>query len=281
MRSHSLSMVVAGAALVALLAGCTARNTFPTVQDVKDFAKEEREALNAHDTNMTKQHIAQHPDASGAIIASATTFRAEMGEIAKRVDAMEGSLKPFLERGLSGVLAMIRKLTGINLPLVDLFDKQDAKADANEKQGGANAVAIDDLEKWAEDMKAAAAKRDAHEREMQALLAALDQDTRDKFSQADKEAIAALEKLKDDRAAFDKEIQRQFQLTKEQMAELKGMSTEQIISLLGVGGAAAAAGRFGPSRGQKETDKARREAREAREATNRSDVRLAALEKKQ
>ena len=174
MRSHSLSMVVAGAALVALLAGCTARNTFPTVQDVKDFAKEEREALNAHDTNMTKQHIAQHPDASGAIIASATTFRAEMGEIAKRVDAMEGSLKPFLERGLSGVLAMIRKLTGINLPLVDLFDKQDAKADVNEKQGGANAVAIDDLEKWAEDMKAAAAKRSAQEREMQALLAALD-----------------------------------------------------------------------------------------------------------
>lgn len=254
MRSHSLSMMVVGAALVALLAGCTAANTFPTVQDVKDFAKEERETIKALEIDLTKQHLAQHPEASGAIIASATAFRAEMGEIAKRVEAMEGSLKPFLEKGLSGVLAMIGKLAGIDLPLVDTFQKQDAKTDANKQKSDTNTAAIDDLEKWAADVKAAAAKRDAQEREIRARLAALDQDTREKFSRADKETIAKLNELKKDRAAFDKELQRQFKLTDAQMAELKGMSPEQIISIIAAAVAAAGVGVAGGKTGKSRSE---------------------------
>ena len=218
MRSHSLSMVAAGAALVALLGGCTSANTFPTIKDVQDFAREERATLTAHDTNMTKQHIAQHPEAAEAIMASAAEFRTKMDDIGKRVDKIEGSLKGFL----ADAVAMFGKLAGINVPLVSLFRDQDNNTDTN-------AAEIEDLKTWLAKLDAAA---EANERQARDRLAVLDKDTQKKFGSADKETSAVLEKLKEDRVAFNQALQDKFQLSNAQMEQFKDMTPQEIMAII-------------------------------------------------
>lgn len=90
---------------------------------------------------------------------------------------------------------------------------------------------------------------------------ALSTTMQEKLSEVPESVIADLTKLKADDEAFREQFQREVQLTDAEMESLKGMSTEQLLSLLAAAGVAAGAGgalgKTGKSRGYREIDKLR------------------------
>ncbi|MHC4143535.1 MAG: hypothetical protein ACYSUD_02025 [Planctomycetota bacterium] len=93
-------------------------------------------------------------------------------------------------------------------------------------------------------------------------LELLDPAMQEKLSNVPENVIVELTKLKADEAAFREQLQRELQLTNEEMKALEGMSTEKIMALVlaatGAVGAGGLTGRAvasrGPSRGAKKLE---------------------------
>ncbi len=111
----------------------------------------------------------------------------------------------------------------------------------------------------AESVVAGMTVTDARIDETDAKLEALSQSLRDKMASADSATIARLDALKGDEAAFREKLEADLKLTPDQLKQLDGMTTEQIMGLIASAIAAAglggAFGKTGKSRGQADIEK--------------------------
>lgn len=237
-----------------MLAGCNKvieAFAYPSIADVKDFARLEAERLEDHDTNMTEQHKKMHPDAATEIDKLKAEFDAKLQANVKKTQAIEGTVTGIIKDAAArfaglpaggSVEGFVSKLVGTET------DKVRAKT---EEVRTAMLVNFKDVnEDIVDESKARVAEIVKMERDLKARLDQLTEETRTKLASTTKETFNKLEGLKDDRAAFERTLRDELKLTPAQIEELKGMTTEQILALIAAAGGAAGIGVAG-SRGGK------------------------------
>lgn len=79
-------------AFLAMLGGCTADMSYPTIQDLKDFARMEREALVELDARMTRQHMVMSPEPDEELLRLAAESETKRSEMREQTRAIRESL---------------------------------------------------------------------------------------------------------------------------------------------------------------------------------------------
>ena len=251
------SLVLAGA--LGLQIGCSQAQMeswlYPSMKDVKEFAKLEQEQHTAHDDNMTEQHVKMHPDAEAAIRTQKAEFDARMADIAKRTEELKGSIAANFKKITEEALKLATGFTGLaaftkttDKRVGDLGDESDTARAARAATEKTLAEARTVLERMTKDMA-----------EAEENLASLSEGTQEKLLAANADTVSRLDKLREDDSAFRAELKDSLNLSVSQMKELEGMSPNEIMALLGLAGAAAgigvAGGRTGKSRSHQEVEK--------------------------
>ncbi len=258
--------------LIVSLVGCTADMMYPTIGDVKDFQKLEFEALDRHNTTMTEQHALIKPEKAAEIRALGKTFSEDLEKIKKDVEALESNLKPLLDQGASVIGNLLSNLAGLDIPIGELFKEQSQSV--NNVQSDIESAIKDALERITametrvnDKLGIVQDKTESRwnnlDEELKKRFLALDKELQKKFV-ADQSVISKLEALKDNDAEFRSTLQTELQLTDAEMEKLKEFTPGEILALLGVGGAGAAASRVGPSRNKGQLDAANNEANAAK-----------------
>lgn len=249
------SSVLAGA--IGLQIGCSQAQieswAYPSMRDVKDLAKLEQAQHTAHDDNMTEQHIKMHPETEDEIRALKADFDARVAELAKRTEALTGSVAENFRKIVEAALTAAGKYVGLDSvteTVADLGDESDAARDERAETATTMGNATTLLTGLSVDLS-----------KLEQTLASLSEGTREALAKASAESISKLDTLREKEAEFRRELETSLNLSKTQMQELAGMSPNEIMALLGLGGAAAgigvAGGRTGKSRSHAELESLR------------------------
>lgn len=224
--------------------GCNPDLMYPTVGYVEKRAALHDKALDKHDEHMAKDHGAMSPEVAAQLAANRAQFTSDLGKIrAEAVAARQQQDQAIKQavRDLGDFGVNVAKLPG---SLTDLLmpDINDAKRDARSASEEVR-VANANLSNFVTTVK----DNKAELSEARRALAKLSEDT-----------IAKLEEAREDRDQFEQILRAELKFTPDEIEDLKGMTTEQILALLAAAGGAAgigiAGGRGGKSRAQPEIE---------------------------
>lgn len=229
------------------LTGCQPGQMYPNVSYVNELAKEGREQHVAHAKDMTEQHKIMAPEVADKLDKQREQFVAAMEKLRIESEEKRKAILDQQKKTIEGLAGIFARLAGFGKFVDRLEDTVDDTRDtARSAASDASAAA------------AVASRAEDDARDTRARLDGLDQVTRDKFAAASDSTVAKLEKLKDDGTAFRKELADKLNLTSGEMEKLKGMSTEEILMMLGAAtgaaGAGGALGKTGKSRAQPQID---------------------------
>ncbi len=248
-------------ASLTILAGCsqTQRDalTVPMMADVKKVADKGVEIAEQHGKDMKRQHTAMHPEAEAAIAESAKQFEKELARIAKEIKTMEGTMG----QNILNIAGLLTKLTGIDGSVFDFVSIGDtAGRTANDTTNALVGGVADANEKNRAEIAAFKKAYEGFSEETRKARAALNKKTDVKFSEVTAQTVKDLAAAaKVSRAEFDRVLTERLELTSKEMEALSGMSTDQILALIGASiaaaGAGAVAGKGGKSRAQGDIDR--------------------------
>lgn len=208
-----------------MLAGCSQAMTdsffAESVTDSRKFHKVTQEAVKDNYESLSEQHKKMHPEAAADIDKLKAEYAAKFEKLQERNDNIHSAVGEVV-RELASRFANLAPggsvasyVAGV---VVTASDKAEAKTDK---------VATD-----AKDARTTM-KTDA-EKARTAMLAS--------FTTVRADTFAKLDSLKEDRAAFEQTLRDEVKLTPEQLENLNGMTTEQIMAMIAAAVGAAGAG---------------------------------------
>jgi len=230
-------------AVAALSGGC-----YPTIRDVQEFADKERQALDAHDANVSRSLAAIKPEAAEAIAASREQFERELARLEEETRAIRGEAAQVVA-GLAEVgLRLAGMPAEIRERITDALSPQIAAA--QDEADAAGAVA--------QHATTVASSAQAEVERLAARVESLGESLREKLAGIDNEAVRLLEQARGNRAEFDRILAERAKLTEAEIAQLRGLTTEDVLALIFAAGGATLAGgalgKTGKSRAQAEID---------------------------
>ena len=176
-------------------------------------------------------------------------------DIAKRTEELKGSIAANFKKITVEALKLATGFTGL-AAFTKTTDQRVRDLDADNDAAKAARAAT---EKALVEARTVLARMTKDIAEAEENLASLSEGTQEKLLAANADTVARLDKLRDDGAAFRAELKKSLSLSVGELKELEGMSVNEIMAILGLGGAAAgigvAGGRTGKSRSHQEVEK--------------------------
>lgn len=247
--TKSLCTYLLFASCLGTLMGCNKDMLFPTMGDVKEFSRIDSERHDRHDKAMTDQHKIQTPKLAAEIQAIRDNAKKEFERLDKETAEIESNLLPLMKE----VPALLAKLLGVPDSVINtLTGKLGPKIAAAQKEADAAMSGV-------KNNATALRETKVHLATYETALMELSKETADKFALATADTIARLDKVREDRAAFEKILRDDLKLSPAEISDLKGMSTEQIMAMIAAAVTAAgigvAGGRGGKSRSHEDVEK--------------------------
>ncbi len=248
-RSVSLVMLAGLASLLAI--ACTPDLYYPTMGDVKQIAEIGRQQLDAHDANMTRQHAVQTPESAAVLEAERARFERELAELGRKTDSLEAAHATLVRESIALAArvaalpeGLAQSISGTLLPKIEQTREsaQEARAEAAR------------VESRADGAVAAVQRTEAEVRKVEGALASLAASLTERLESAGSQHEARMTALRAEVEAWRRSVAADLKLTPDQIEQMRGMTTEQIIALiaaaLGSAGLGIVGSRTGHSRAE-------------------------------